>query len=177
MPYREPNLGFKIFPVIVFCICLSVLFPKMVQGKQEGERRIAIIASIGWTSLGNISLEDLRAIFFKKISTFKDKAVIPVQRTANSEIRSAFNKLVLKADENQLKNYWIQEKLAGREDPPKSFESLNSLMYFLKKKAGAISFVEETDLTEEMLKEVVVIPIKVGNDLLSPGADKYPLRF
>lgn len=144
---------------------------------QEAKRRIAVITSRESMKIANLSLEELKAIYLKRLQELKGMPVVPVQRKAGSELRKAFDRLVLKSDEDRMKNFWIEEKLAGRESPPKTFDSLNSILAYLKKVPGTISYVAIEDLDEEKRKELFIIPLKVGKETVAPEGGNYPLKF
>ncbi|HNV70546.1 MAG TPA: hypothetical protein PKO06_12670 [Candidatus Ozemobacteraceae bacterium] len=166
----------KLVSIVLGCLILNGLTTASASA-QANRKRIVIITSPETTAIDCVSLDELKSIFAKRLFRVKGSEVIPVQRKPASELRKAFNRLVLKADEDQLKTYWIEEKLAGRESPPKTFDSINSVVAFLKKKPGAISYVCLDDLDEEKRREVQIIPVKVGKDKVAPEDENYPLRY
>ncbi len=166
----------KLASIMLGCLMLSIVTP-IGASAQTNDKRIVIITSPETKAIDSVTLEELKSIYVKRLFRLKGTEVIPIQRNPASDLRQAFNRLVLKADEDQMKNYWIEEKLAGRESPPKTFDSLNSVIAFLKKKPGAVSYTFRDDLDAEKLKEVRIVPLKIGKAIINPDDEHYPLRY
>ena len=168
----------KIRKALVLALAVFTLLPTWgAFGQGQEKHTIILVTSASADTIQSLTLEEAKAIYLRQLAVLHGKGVIPIQRQINSDIRLAFNRLVMKMDESELKNYWIKKKLAGEEDPPKSFDSLNSLVCMLMKKPGTIGYMEESQLTAELKKKIAVIPLKGENGLLKPTSERYPLRY
>ncbi len=90
-----------------------------------------------------MTINELRALYLKKIIFLKDVKVIPLNLSANSKIRRSFEKNILHMSENQLKRYWIKEHYLGKR-PPIMLESQRAVQKFVHRVNGAIGYIENT---------------------------------
>ena len=71
---------------------------------------------------------------------------LPEEKTA----RAIFTKEFIKKDLRSLKNYWIKMIFSGRGQPPVSFERPEDVIRFVSVNRGAIGYLYENQVTDEV---------------------------
>lgn len=97
----------------------------------------------------DISQSKLRAIYLKKLSIIDDIKLIPVNLQARDALRAKFENMVLNMSFGRLKSYWSAQHYLGHR-PPLSMKSQKSVIAFIKKVDGAIGYIEEKNLDEDL---------------------------
>lgn len=97
----------------------------------------------------DISQSKLRAIYLKKLSIIDDIKLIPVNLQARDALRANFENMVLNMSFGRLKSYWSAQHYLGHR-PPLSMKSQKSVIAFIKKVDGAIGYIEEKNLDEDL---------------------------
>jgi len=125
-----------------FFYIFLILFVSNVLDAQE----YSVIAS---HNTPKMSVEELRAIYLKKITFIKNEKVIPLNLPAKNSIRKSFEKNILHMGENRLKHYWIKAHYLGKR-PPIMLESQKAIQQFVKRVDGAIGYIESNKKEKNM---------------------------
>jgi len=96
-----------------------------------------------------LSKTQIRAIFLKKMQIVNDIKVIPLNTVAKDFLRVSFERNVLKMSFESLKSYWTSQHYLGHR-PPLSMKSQRSIISFIKRVDGAISYIEEKNLDKDL---------------------------
>ncbi|RUM46148.1 MAG: hypothetical protein DSY46_00800 [Hydrogenimonas sp.] len=96
---------------------------------------------IAHETVPNFSLQQIRAIYLKKLTLINDQQAIPINLPADSSIRQAFEKKILQMSQRRLKAYWTKQHYLGHR-PPLKMASEKSVILFIKKIDGAIGYLE-----------------------------------
>lgn len=93
-------------------------------------------------SVTAIQPSELADVFLKRHATLDNGSnIIPVNRSANSSVRTHFENEVLGLSEREIKNYWLKLRFKGIR-PPIVQDSDEASILFVKRVAGAISYIE-----------------------------------
>ncbi len=101
------------------------------------------------TKLGNVSVDEIRAIFLKKLHYINGVAVVALNLSAKDTTRQAFESSILEMSFSRLKSYWSKQHYLGHR-PPISLKSQQSVISFMKKVDGAIGYVEVKNLDSNL---------------------------
>ncbi len=90
----------------------------------------------------SIKISELADIYMKKHSTLiNGTAVIPVNRSANSDLRRQFESKVIKMSTREIKSYWLKLRFKGIR-PPVVMDSSDAAILFVKRVTGAITYIK-----------------------------------
>lgn len=142
--------------------CLA-LFAPFVQA--ENQTRVVVVVNKN-NPASHISSADVYDIFLgKRVVWGSGGAVmtcdlsdpaLPEEKTA----RARFAKEYIKKDLRSLKNYWIKMIFSGRGQPPVSFERPEDVIRFVSINHGAIGYLFENQVTDE----VKVLPVNMEEE-------------
>jgi ABC-type phosphate transport system substrate-binding protein len=94
-----------------------------------------------------LTREDLRPIFqTKKLQWDDGSRIEAIDLPDNESIRSGFSAAVLGLDAERVARYWVDRKIRGGERPPPKVPSPGSVVRLVAAKAGAIGYVQSTDV-------------------------------
>ena len=137
---------------------------------------IALVVSNDWSGIDAITLPDLRKVYLGKRKTLKGSTVEPWQQQGNSSIRLAFDEAVLAKAKAEIDDYWIQQALLGEARPPKTARSFAAMLDRVRRKAGAMGYVDAERLRAEPQAGIKMLPVIVNGKPLLPGDCGYPLK-
>ena len=103
-------------------------------------------------NMKDLSKEQVKAVFLKKISFINDTKIVPINLGTRDSLRMKFEKRVLKMNFSRLKTYWTKQHYLGKR-PPLSMKSQESIKAFVKKVDGAIGYIDVNKL-DENVKEI-----------------------
>ena len=98
-------------------------------------------AVVSGKDIDSISLGQIKAIFLKKNSYLGDYKVIPLNLASRNQIRTSFEKKVLKMSFAKLKSYWTKQHYLGHR-PPITMKSQKSIQAFLHKVEYSIGYIK-----------------------------------
>ncbi len=118
------------------------------------------VSCIGWggdivfvvskdVKVEKLSRRDLRKIFLKEKEFMDGYSAIPVNLPPNNPLRVEVQKKILNMDEEELQLFWNRKYLNGI-DPPPVFASQEAVKAFVKKIKGAIGYIDESQLDEDL---------------------------
>lgn len=89
----------------------------------------------------NLSTDEIAAIYLLKTTSWQGGGnIVPVNREAASNIRTAFSDAVLRHPPSALNAYWNQMHFKGKV-PPLVQESDQAVLAFVQKVPGAIGYI------------------------------------
>jgi hypothetical protein len=155
------------------CLLLALLVAILVvalpiSGVQAQRPETIVIVVAPSSPLKNVSVEELRNVFLRIDNIAQGERVIPLNHPAKTPTRVLFDKLALDMNESQVSRYWIDRKLRGDTDAPRSVSPTALLKRVVGAVSGGISYVR----LEEVDASVRVLTVN-GKRPTEPG---YPLR-
>ena len=106
----------------------------------------AIVAN---RSMKELSTNQIKAIFLKKITYVDDMKLVPINLGTRDRLRLKFEKKILKMSFSRLKIYWTKQHYLGHR-PPVSMKSQESIKAFIKKVDGSIGYIEEQYVDDDL---------------------------
>lgn len=101
------------------------------------------------TKLGTIGQDEVKEVFLKKRVFIKGIQLIPINLSADSGARRAFEQRVLKMDRDELSEYWINEHYRGVV-PPSVQKSQASVKMFLKSIKGSMAYIDKKEVDDTL---------------------------
>jgi hypothetical protein len=131
--------------------------------------KLPIVLVVGRSAvLENLPIQEAKLIFLAEKQFCDGKRVIPINHKPLADTRVAFDRLVLGMTPEQVGKYWIDRKIRGQGDPPKSVHDVALLLKMVANLTGAISYVRADQLTAE------VKPLRIDGKSYQDGG--YPLK-
>ncbi len=142
--------------LIVFCLaCVAFLVSSVNSVKAESPNDILIVANKG-VSAGSLSLDELKAFFFKERTSWKTGGrVVPIHANEDSALRKAFLSKVLSMRLAQEKAFWQEQKIRKGMAAPPEFSNTLKAVFKIK---GALSYIFRKDYREGVAKILLVLP-------------------
>jgi ABC-type phosphate transport system substrate-binding protein len=125
----------------VVCLLLLALSPLPRPAiAQEGEGYVVIVnASNG---VRELSQDMVARMFLRKTRSWTGgQAVVPVDHSLVSPVRSTFSRRALGLGVGQVREYWMKQTLSGGELAPTIRSSEREIVEFVKAEQGAIAYV------------------------------------
>ena len=106
-------------------------------------------------SVNTLNISEIRRLFLKERTTMEDGSkAVPVNATAGSPLRKAFNDAVLGMTEADETRYWQEQKIKKGLTPPPEFNNTQKAVYSLK---GGIGYCFESEHIPTVNKVVLKI--------------------
>lgn len=96
-----------------------------------------------------LTKSQLKAIYLKQRRFWGDTKLTTLNLPPEDHLRKAFENNVLKMDQDQLDSYWMKQHYKGHR-PPYRVESVKSMIMFVKKVEGAIGYIPQSAVTDEI---------------------------
>ena len=100
-------------------------------------------------NMKELSLSQIKAIFLKKLTIVDNIKVVPVNLGLRDEVRSKFEKKILKMNVTRLKSYWTKQHYLGHR-PPVSMKSQESIKTFVKRVDGSLGYIMATSVDKDL---------------------------
>lgn len=111
---------------------------------------LADTAIIGHPGLPPLDSATLQRIYTGKVVEVGGVRVTPVNLSPGSELRARFLRDYLGQDEDNYTGYWTVRRYVGKGTPPRELSSPEEMSRFIAKTAGAIGYIDETELTPDV---------------------------
>ncbi len=99
----------------------------------------------GRNPVDNVTTETAAAFFLKKTITWPDgETVRPVDLGTDHPVRDTFSHTVLHKTVSLVKTFWQQQVFRGRDVPPPELRTVNEVLEFVRRHAGAVGYVPDT---------------------------------
>lgn len=105
---------------------------------------------IGNANVPKMDVETVQKIYTGKFITVDGVNVTPVSLKAGSPLRNTFLATFLNQDEEKYTGYWTVRRYVGKGTPPLELNSSEDMIHFVNTTAGALGYIDETDLRENM---------------------------
>lgn len=93
---------------------------------------------------GSLSRQQAAEYFLKKETHWPEgTSVVPVDQSANSQVRAAFCRAVLGESIPSVQAYWQRQIFSGREVPPVVKSSDRDVIAFVQANRGALGYVSD----------------------------------
>jgi len=127
----------KMIKIFLLCIALSVLC---------FAEEYAVIAN---KKMKTLSVEQIKAIFLKKLTFIDNIQVVPINLSVRDPMRRHFENKILQMNFQRLKSYWSKQHYLGHR-PPINMKSEESAISFVKKVEGALTYVNVKHLDKSV---------------------------
>ncbi len=114
--------------------------------------------------IGNVSRAELNRLFSADPIKIEGQSVVPFALTPSSSERQAFDLVVLGMGPEEVNKFWIDRRIRGQGNPPKSAPSPEIVAKVVANFPGAMGYVPVASLTPA-LKPVAID----GKTYLDPG--------
>ena len=146
-------------------LLLWIAGPATAQQRREPDPLVVVVAAN--SKLRDISIQDLRRIYTKTLTTASGgERLIPLNQAAGARDRLAFDNQVLGMSADEVGRFWVDRKIRGEGQPPKSFASQATLRALVAAVPGTIAYVRAS----QVVASVRVLSVN-GHGPDSPG---YP---
>lgn len=108
------------------------------------------ILVIGHVNVPAIDVPVIERIYTGRVISVSGVAITPVTLKAGMAERDRFLQRFLGQDEEKYTAYWTVRRYIGKGAPPHEFASAAELIRYIQSTPGAIGFVEDTDLPEDI---------------------------
>ncbi len=96
-----------------------------------------------------LSKRELRKILLREKDFIDGYVAVPVNLPPDNPLRKEVEDKILNMDEEELQLFWNRKYLNGI-DPPLVFASQKAVKAFVKKVKGAIGYIDESELDEDL---------------------------
>jgi ABC-type phosphate transport system substrate-binding protein len=120
---------------------LSVLTALSGEKLGAAETGFVLIANSA-NPVSELSADAVARFYLKKTRRWPNGgAVVPVDQSATSLVRTAFTREVLGRTIGEMRDYWLKQTLSGADVPPVSRGADADVIEFVAQDAGAIAYV------------------------------------
>lgn len=112
--------------------------------------RAGDVIIIGNVNVPKMDVETVQKIYTGKFITVNGVAVTPASLKSGSLLRNTFLNTFLNQDEEKYTGYWTVRRYVGKGTPPLEFDSSEEIIQFVNSTAGALGYIDETDLKKDM---------------------------
>ncbi|MGS2719595.1 hypothetical protein [Paraglaciecola aestuariivivens] len=111
----------------------------MLAFSNANAKGIIVVAN---TELANVKIEkrQLRDVFMKNNTQFK---LVPLTLSPANNARLIFNTKVVGLTESRIQSYWAQMRFGGKKQPPLEFETVDSLLAYLKSHKNTVAYLPD----------------------------------
>jgi len=97
----------------------------------------------------DMSKQDIARLFLGKIKKFSNgQQAIPVNNSAGTPVRSAFESNIAGKTESQMKAYWSTLVFTGKGEMPKEVNSDSEVMDLVRKNPSVIGYVDKSSVDD-----------------------------
>jgi ABC-type phosphate transport system substrate-binding protein len=107
------------------------------------------------SSIDNITVNELKAIFLSKLKTLPDGTRAKPVEIAITNFKAEFYNSIAHKSEVELRSYWATLIFTGTGRPPKQMNSYEQLIKYVSSTPGAIAYIANIKTN----KSVKVIPL------------------
>ncbi|EGV28454.1 hypothetical protein ThidrDRAFT_3750 [Thiorhodococcus drewsii AZ1] len=105
---------------------------------------------IGHAGLAPLDPTTVQRIYTGRVVELKGTHVTPINLPPGHPVRDRFLHLYLDQDEDAYTGYWTVRRYVGKGSPPYEVATPAEVLRFVSKTAGAIGYVDETDLPPDV---------------------------
>jgi len=136
---------------ILALLALTVAGALSMAGAVSGDHGFVVIVNKA-NPLNSVKRSKVSAAFLRQISRWPFGAeIVPLDLPDKSPVREAFLKGVIRMTADDLKAYWIDQKLTRNIDPPQRVATPAEALRIVAARPGAIAFIP-ADLADSSVK-------------------------
>ena len=106
----------------------------------------------------SITLTMLKRIYLKDMTNWEGGGnVVPVDLDDENSLRSSFSRKVFGKGVDEMKSYWINQKLTNNISPPVSMKNSKAAKKFVSQNGGAIGYVRQSE-ADSSVKVLTIEP-------------------
>ena len=143
----------------------------------RSDEPIAVIASVEWRALEEISLTNLRRIYLGRITRLGQLRLDRFHLSSGGAARQAFSLAVLGKPEIAMQDYWIEQALTGGQVPPREVRTPAEVVEAVTRRLGALGYVPLGSLGPEARARVRILRIVDRRRSLAPTDARYPIQL
>lgn len=111
--------------------------------------KLAVIVAKG-SPITNLSKAELKRAYLSDNVVIGGKKLVPFNFSPNTPERTGFDKVVLGMSVDVMQRFWIDRKIRGQPDAPRSLPSAVMAIKITAKFPGAIAYIPSSDLTADV---------------------------
>ncbi len=134
---------------LVFAALLIGSFAAAPNRALSGPKHLVIVVASG-SPITNISHSDLRRAFTMDPIALGGRKVFPFNYGPGARERVVFDASVLGMSPDEVGRFWVDRKVRGELSAPRSLPSTAHMLKVVAKFPGAIGYVPEDELTNEV---------------------------
>jgi hypothetical protein len=150
MSLKRRLFPFVLFPVI-FAAAVGAPRPAPADAVESG--LVLVVAKS--SPIAGVTKAELNRIFSGDSIRIEGQTVVPFALAASLPERHAFDQIVLGLGPDEVNKYWIDRRIRGQGNPPKSAPSPEIMAKVVASFAGAMGYVPVSALTSA-LKPVAI---------------------
>ncbi len=110
------------------------------------ERKLAVIVHPD-NAIKNLSTDLLRDIFLRRQTTWPNgRKIAIINWSPRSQTRTFFDRTVLNMSPDQVSSYWIDQRIRGQGQPPRSVSSALFIKAIVARHKDAISYIPVSEV-------------------------------
>lgn len=153
----------KYFCYALLYSVIAALFieaPRVSAG--QGAKLVVIVAKE--SPVADLSRAELKRVYLSDKLIVAGQKLVPFNFTAGTAERSAFDRTVLGMSPEVMQRFWVDRKIRGQADAPRSLPSSAIMIKVVAKFPGALAYIPAQDLTPD------VKPLRIdGVEYTSPA--------
>ena len=134
----------------------------------EPKVQLAIVVAKD-SPISELSIYDLKRLYKGETINAAGKRLVPLNLAPPAAERTAFDRVVLGMNPENIARYWIDRKIRGQPGPPKNVDSPDLLQRVVGRVDGAVGYVKLADVRPE------VKAIRI--DGKGPKDSGYPITY
>lgn len=147
----------RIASFYLLAFLFSIIFG-LVSSYAEDEGGSYVVIANKDVPASSISLKMLKRIYLKDMTNWEvGGPVNPVDLDEENSLRAAFSKKILGKGVDEMRSYWINQKLTNNLSPPVSLKNSQSVKKFVSQNPGAIGYIKQNE-ADASVKVLTVDP-------------------
>jgi hypothetical protein len=147
------SVSTKPFLIVVSTALALIVTTALSTSRAESPNDILIIANKS-VNAKSISVDDLMAIFLRKMESFGGGRVVPINAKPGTTTRKAFQTRVLGMDGTSESGYWEKQKIKSGLTPPVEFAETVRAVFHMK---GSIGYCRRSEYREGVVNVLLVL--------------------
>jgi hypothetical protein len=140
-----------LFHLVAFLIALVALVPVRVSNVQAAPAKPLLVIVSGSSGMTDISTAMLRRAFQNYPTEYQPgKRLVPLNHPTGSELRGIFDRNVLGLEPDAVGAFWIDQRVRGQSEPPRTLPSVSLATRVVAALPGAITYVWSDAITDQI---------------------------
>lgn len=131
-------------------VCLIAATGLLTQAVHAGtSARLVVIVAKG-SAIKNLSKSELKRTFLSDNVVIEGKKLVPFNFGLGTPERDGFDQSVLGMSGEVVHRFWVDRKIRGQSEAPRSLPSAAVVLKVITKFPGAIAYIPEQELTADV---------------------------